>query len=77
MTDGNFFSGDKRAMLKKVFDIAARICLIATMITSMTPTTADNDFVQKFMLKPLNMMAGNFGFNANADDPAATEAPAQ
>ncbi|USO02467.1 MAG: hypothetical protein H6850_00505 [Alphaproteobacteria bacterium] len=76
-TDGNFFSGDKRSILKKIFDIAARICLIATIITAMTPTTADNKFVENFMLKPLNMAAGNFGYNVNADSGEVTDTQAE
>jgi len=70
MSDEGFFSGDKKAIFKKIFDIAARICLVATMITAMTPSTVDNELVQKYVLSPLNMLAGNFGYNLNADDPA-------
>ena len=38
----------------------------ATMITALTPTTAD-DKIANFLLKILNFLAGNFGKNRNAD----------
>lgn len=39
----------------------------ATLITILTPTKAD-DAVVNFLLKVLNILAGNFGKNKNADD---------
>lgn len=38
-----------------------------TAITAMTPTNVDNK-VMNMILKALNLMAGNFGMNKNADD---------
>lgn len=39
----------------------------ATMITALTPTTADDKIVNS-ILKVLNFLAGNFIMNKNADD---------
>lgn len=39
----------------------------ATAFTAMTPTKVDDRFVNK-SLKVLNILAGNFGKNKNADD---------
>lgn len=39
----------------------------ATAITALTPTTAD-DKVVNVALKVLNILAGNFGKNKNADE---------
>ena len=39
----------------------------ATLITSLTPTKTD-DKVISFVLKILNLVAGNIGKNKNADD---------
>ena len=39
----------------------------ATAITILTPTKSDDVIVSK-LLKVLNMLAGNFGHNKNADD---------
>jgi len=38
----------------------------ATAITALTPNQADNEFLDK-VLKFLNLLAGNFGKNKNAD----------
>ena len=60
---------DKKSLLKKLFDYAARIVFIATIITTMTPSTVDNEYLQKGV-NMLNVFAGNFGFNVNADAPS-------
>ena len=39
----------------------------ATALTALTPTKVDDEFVNK-SLKVLNLLAGNFGKNKNADD---------
>jgi hypothetical protein len=39
----------------------------ATAITMLTPTTADDKIINS-ILKVLNILAGNFGLNRNADD---------
>lgn len=39
----------------------------ATLITSLTPTKTDDKIIS-FILKILNLVAGNIGKNKNADD---------
>lgn len=39
----------------------------ATAITALTPTRSDDEVVDK-ILRVLNILAGNFGANRNADD---------
>lgn len=40
----------------------------ATAITALTPTKSDDKFLAA-VLRMLNVLAGNFGKNRNADDP--------
>ncbi len=49
--------------------IAALTTLVtaATALTALTPTKVD-DKVVSFLLRMLNLLAGNFGMNKNADD---------
>jgi len=47
--------------------VAMSVLSLATVITALTPTTAD-DKVVGFILKLLNLLAGNVGKNKNADD---------
>jgi len=53
--------------VKGIFSIATAVLSIATVITSVTKSTADNKVVN-FLLKFLNVLAGNVGKNKNADD---------
>jgi len=53
--------------LGKIFSIATAILSAATVITAMTPTKADDKIIG-FILKLLNLLAGNIGKNKNADD---------
>ena len=46
---------------------ASLICLAATVITALTPSTHD-DAVVNTILKVLNMLAGNVARNKNADE---------
>ncbi len=50
----------------KIFSIATAVLSAATVITALTPTTADDKIVG-FILKLLNLLAGNVGKNKNAD----------
>jgi len=51
----------------KIITIAMAVLSSATVITAMTPTKADDKIVG-FILKLLNLLAGNIGKNKNADD---------
>ena len=51
----------------KIFAIATAVLSAATVISAMTPTTADDKIIG-FALKLLNLLAGNVGKNKNADD---------
>jgi len=51
----------------KIITIAMAVLSSATVITAMTPTKADDKIVG-FILKLLNLLAGNVGKNKNADD---------
>ena len=46
--------------------IITGIVTLATAITAVTPTTADNSSLDKF-LAVINVLAGNFGKNTNQD----------
>jgi len=50
----------------KIFAIATAVLSAATVITAMTPTKADDKIIG-FVLKLLNLLAGNIGKNKNAD----------
>lgn len=52
--------------LDGIFSIATAVLSIATVITALTKSTADNKVVD-FLLKFLNVLAGNVGKNKNAD----------
>jgi len=71
---------DKKPFFKKWINIIAHLCLAASIITALTPSSVENQYLQKF-INTLNVIALNFGFNANADSPAvdadcdATELP--
>lgn len=43
------------------------VCVAATAITALTPSKADNEFLD-VIIKVLNLLAGNVGKNKNADD---------
>jgi len=50
----------------KILTVAMAILSAATVITAVTPTKVD-DKVVGFILKVLNLFAGNVGKNKNAD----------
>lgn len=50
-----------------IFNIISAVVTIATAITMITPTTADNIILDK-ILKVLNVFAGNILKNKNLDD---------
>lgn len=58
-----------KGLLRKGFDIISKVVFIATVVTAMTPSTVDNEYLQKGV-NMLNVVAGNFGFNMNADAPS-------
>ena len=51
----------------KILTVAMSVLSAATVITALTPTKSD-DKVVGFLLKMLNLFAGNVGKNKNADD---------
>ena len=52
--------------LQEWFEIAAQICLVATMITAATGSTSANKYIQT-VKDILNALAGNIAKNKNAD----------
>ena len=54
------------AMLPAWLVAITSVVTAATAITALTPNQADNEFLDK-VLKFLNLLAGNFGKNKNAD----------
>jgi hypothetical protein len=52
----------------QIFRTITLIVTVCTVITAMTPTKADDELMQK-VNKILNVLAGNIGYNINADDP--------
>lgn len=47
--------------------VLAIVITLATVITSLTPSRSDDQRLDR-LLKLLNLLAGNVGFNRNADD---------
>ncbi|MEK7654763.1 MAG: hypothetical protein AAB323_00710 [Pseudomonadota bacterium] len=59
--------------IMQIFRTLTLIVTVATVITAMTPTKSDDEVLQK-VNKILNVLAGNVGYNINADDPALAAA---
>jgi hypothetical protein len=71
---GFFVKGKIMDMIMSIFVVMpawlsaiTAVVTAATAITMLTPTTADDKIINS-ILKVLNILAGNFGLNRNADD---------